>query len=132
MRAQQVGLRHVERAFRDAGLPAMNVYDVLWELEQADEVGLRPFELERQMLFEQWNLSRLIDRMAKDGLVERRPVQQDGRGHQVVITQAGRDLRIRMWSVYAPSIRHAMGTDLSDEDASQLASLLGTVAQAKE
>lgn len=124
MRAQQVGLRRVEQAFKDAGLPGMNVYDVLWELEQAGKTGLRPFELEHRMLFEQSNVSRLIERLAREGLVERRPAENDGRGHLVNITPAGRSLRKRMWAIYAPAIVAAMGPDVSDDDAQALTRLL--------
>jgi DNA-binding MarR family transcriptional regulator len=38
-------------------------------------------------------LSGLIDRMARDGFVERRPYPADGRAWNIVLTDAGKDLR---------------------------------------
>src|SRR6266540_2843907 len=70
--------------------------------------GLRPFELERAMLLAQYNLSRLVDRMAAAGYVERRPCADDGRGHLIAITEAGRAMRRRMWPVYARAIEAAV------------------------
>ena len=39
MRAQQTALLKIERAFRDAELPPLAWYDVLWELDRAGEPG---------------------------------------------------------------------------------------------
>jgi DNA-binding MarR family transcriptional regulator len=124
MRAQQTALLKIERAFRDAGLPPHAWYDVLWELERAGEAGLRPFDIERQMLIAQSNISRLIDRLEEQGYVERRPHAEDGRGQIVVITPSGRDIRKRMWPVYGRAISEAVGARLSERDAAMLARLL--------
>src|SRR5215471_13976414 len=104
MKAQQLALGIIEQDLKAAGLPPLVWYDVLLEVERAGGEGLRPFELERAMLLAQYNLSRLIDRMVAAGLVERRPCDDDGRGHKVAVTDAGRAMRRRMWPVYARAI----------------------------
>ncbi|WP_245303531.1 MarR family winged helix-turn-helix transcriptional regulator [Pseudorhodoplanes sinuspersici] len=124
MRAQQTALLKIERAFRDANLPSHAWYDVLWELERAGEAGLRPLEIERQILIAQSNISRLIDRLEEKGYVERRPCEDDGRGQRVVITSAGRDMRKRMWPVYGKAITDAVGKHLSEREALSIAALL--------
>ena len=123
-RAQQTAQLLIERSLREAGLPPCAWYDVLWELEQAGAAGLRPFEIERQRLIAQSNISRLIDRLASRGYVERQQCEEDGRGQRVVITPAGREMRKRMWPVYARAINEAVGRRVSDEEAATLASLL--------
>jgi DNA-binding MarR family transcriptional regulator len=123
-RAQQGALLKVERAFRDAKLPPSAWYDVLWELEKAGAAGLRPFELERRRLIAQSNISRLIDRLAEAGYVERWPCEEDARGQCVVITSAGREIRRRMWPVYARAIAEAVGRRISEREAASLAGLL--------
>jgi DNA-binding MarR family transcriptional regulator len=123
-RAQQVALSKIERAFRDAGMPPSAWYDVLWELEKAGAAGLRPFEVERRRLIAQSNVSRLIDRLAAAGYVERQPCDEDGRGQRVVITAAGREMRKRMWPTYAQAIRDAVGRRVSEREAATLATLL--------
>lgn len=124
MRAQQRVLALIERDFKAAGLPGLGWYDVLWELSRADGGRLRPFEIEERTLLAQYNLSRLIDRLEREGLVERQTFDDDGRGRWVLITEKGRALRSAMWEVYAKAIAKHVGARLPDADAAQLASLL--------
>jgi DNA-binding MarR family transcriptional regulator len=134
-RAQQLALAAIEAALEKAGLPPLSWYDALLELERAGERGLRPFELEREMLLAQYNLSRLIERLSRAGYVSRRVCKDDGRGQVLVITAAGRAMRRRMWSVYGPAIQAAIGTRLSEAEIERLTALLGTFlerAQARE
>jgi len=132
MRAQQTALLKIERAFRDAKLPPHAWYDVLWELDRAGQAGLRPFEIERQMLIAQSNISRLIDRLAERGYVERRPCEEDGRGQHVVITPAGREMRKRMWPIYARAISEAVGHRVSEREATSLANLLAQLVDKQQ
>jgi DNA-binding MarR family transcriptional regulator len=127
-RAQQAALSKIERAFRDTGMPPSAWYDVLWELEKAGAAGLRPFEIERQRLIAQSNTSRLIDRLAEAGYIERRACEEDGRGQRVVITPRGREMRKRMWPIYARAISEAVGRRVSEREAASLASLLEKLA----
>jgi DNA-binding MarR family transcriptional regulator len=127
IKAQRTALGGVEGALKAAGLPPLAWYDALLELERAGAPGLRPFELERAMLLEQYNLSRLLDRMEKAGYVERRAYAQDGRGQVVAITPAGKAMRRRMWPVYAAAIEEAFGRHLSEQQARSLDALLGAL-----
>jgi DNA-binding MarR family transcriptional regulator len=132
VRAQQLALSSIERRLKAADLPPLAWYDVLLELERAAEEGLRPFELERQMLLAQYNLSRLIERMSQAGYVERRPCEADGRGQVLVLTRAGKTLRRRMWAVYGPAIQAAIGDRLSESEIERLHTLLGTLGGRSE
>src|ERR687893_1142995 len=97
MRVSEALLTAVEGELKAEGLPPLSWYDALLELDRAPEGRLRPFELERHMLLPQYSTSRLIDRLEKAGLVERRDCEIAGRGLHVAITQAGRDLPPRTW-----------------------------------
>ena len=130
MRAQQRTLLTIERALRAAQLPSLACYDALWELDRAGAAGLRPFEIERQMLIAQSNISRLIDRLEEQGYVERQACEADGRGQRVTITASGRDMRRRMWPVYARAIRESIGLRLSSREAASLAALLRKLVDA--
>jgi DNA-binding MarR family transcriptional regulator len=127
-RAQRKALAAVEAASKRAGFPPLVWYDVLLELDRpGNERGLRPYDLERRMLLAQYNLSRLIDRMEREGLVERGACPQDGRGQMIVITDAGRELRRRMWLVYGPAIEQALAA-LTEAEARQVTKLLDKLA----
>ncbi|WP_426231121.1 MarR family winged helix-turn-helix transcriptional regulator [Pararhizobium sp. DWP3-4] len=128
MRAQQRVLGAIERDFKHAGMPPLSWYDVLWELARAQDGRLRPFEIEERTLLAQYNLSRLIDRLEKEGLVARRTFDDDGRGRWVVITNKGRSLREAMWEVYGRSIARHVGAELQETEATQLAGLLSKLA----
>lgn len=125
MRAREAVLGAIERDLKAADCPPLAWYDVLLETERAGKDGLRPFELERAMLLAQYNLSRLVDRMVAAGYLARRPCADDGRGHLIAITEAGRAMRRRMWPVYARAIEAAVGRRLSTRQASTLGELLG-------
>jgi DNA-binding MarR family transcriptional regulator len=127
-KAQRRALDSIERALKAAKLPALAWYDVLLELERAGG-SLRPFELEREMLLAQYNLSRLLDRMQEAGYVERRALKEDRRGQAIVVTAAGKTLRRRMWSVYGPAIQEAIGNHLSPKQVGTLSALLGALIE---
>jgi len=74
----------------EIGLP-IGFYDVLVQLTEAGPNGLRMAELARRILISKSGLTRLVDRMAGQGLVRRRPSPEDGRGYYVVATNVGRN-----------------------------------------
>jgi DNA-binding MarR family transcriptional regulator len=132
MKAQQGALAAIDRDLKAATLPPLAWYDVLWELERAGDNGLRPFELQRAMLLEQYNLSRLIDRIDQAGYVERRACADDGRGQLIAITDRGKAIRRKMWPIYARAIQSAVGEHLSTAQADALDVLLGRLIASKE
>ena len=116
-------MRRIEAELKGAGFPPLAWYDVLLSLKKAD--GRRtPREIEQEVLFEQYNLSRLLDRMEAEGLVRRIPYPGDRRRQLVEITGEGRALQRRMWSVYGPAISRHMGCKLAEGEAERLAGLL--------
>ncbi|MFT3672840.1 MarR family winged helix-turn-helix transcriptional regulator [Aestuariivirga sp.] len=123
-RAQQQAMETIESSLKAAKLPPLVWYDVLLEVERAGADGLRPFELEGAMLLEQYQLSRLLGRIEKEGYIARRLCEEDGRGQVVTITDAGKAIRRRMWAVYGRAIEAAVGRHFSDAEAGALGQLL--------
>jgi DNA-binding MarR family transcriptional regulator len=124
-RARDRLLDAIEQDLKAGGCPPLAWYDVLLELTRAAAGRLRPFEIEKKTLLAQYNLSRLLDRLEKEGLVAREPCDDDGRGQWVVITEKGRATQARCWKVYARSIQKHVGERLDDKAAAALADLLG-------
>lgn len=94
-------------ALKEAGLPPLKWYDLLWSLERQGG-QLRPYELAQDTIFEQSNLSHLSKRLVAEGLVEFVAFDRDRRGKVLKITAKGRDLRRRMWSIYGPMLHDRM------------------------
>jgi DNA-binding MarR family transcriptional regulator len=127
VRARDKVLGAIERDLKAGGCPPLAWYDVLLELTRAPEGRLRPFEIERETLLAQYNLSRLLDRLETEGMIVREPCETDARGQWVVITEQGRAAQARTWKVYARSIQKHVGEKLGDK-AAALAELLGPLA----
>lgn len=125
IRAREALVAAIEADLKAAGVAPLGWYDVLLELSRAEGGRLRPFEIEKETLLAQYNLSRLLDRLEKEGLVARAPHEDDARGQWVVITGKGRDLQARTWKVYARAIQKHVGEKLDDKAAGSLAELLG-------
>ena len=88
LRAHQALFRALDEELeREASLPFVN-YDVLVQLANAGG-RLRMRDLAGRLLVSRSGATRLIDRMARDGLVDRERCSQDGRGQYAVITAAG-------------------------------------------
>jgi DNA-binding MarR family transcriptional regulator len=114
-------LERVESTLKAKGFPGLEWYDVLWGLER--EGPLRQRDLGDYLLLARYSVSRLVDRMEADGLVQRRECPEDGRGQLVHITEAGLEMRKTMWVVYGPAIQAALAP-LTPEEAALLATLM--------
>jgi DNA-binding MarR family transcriptional regulator len=129
IRAREALAAAVERDLKAAGVAPLAWYDVLLELSRASDGRLRPFEIEKETLLAQYNLSRLLDRLEKEGLIRREPCEDDARGQWVVITEKGRAIQARTWKVYSRSIQSHVGEKLDDKAAATLAGLLGRLIE---
>ena len=125
LRAQAGAARAIEADLSKRELLPLGWYDVLLELTRVPEGRLRPFEIEQKTLLAQYNLSRLIDRLEREGLIAREPCADDARGQWVVITEKGRAAQARTWKDYARAIEQHVGEKLDDKAAKALADLLG-------
>ena len=108
VRARHTVVSAVEADAKAAGVLPVEWYDVLWDLERHED-GARPFELGQRLLFTQYNLSRLIDRMVEAGLVKKIACPSDKRGHVLFITDAGKKQRKATWPVYARAVNKHLG-----------------------
>ena len=98
---------------------SMREYDVLYTLSKCPE-PLRIGELNRGVLLSQPALSRMVDRLAERGLVERRPDPVDRRGVRLALTGAGRALQRRVGRRHARSVARVMTAGLDRGELHQL------------
>jgi DNA-binding MarR family transcriptional regulator len=127
-------LHDVVRALEnDAGLDS-GVFSALAYLARADPPGrMRIGELLELMhpRYSQPGLSRLVQRMEADGLVERRADPDDGRATMLFTTRAGRARFTRADAVYTDAVREHFGRHLPAVDARALERVFGTVLRAR-
>lgn len=124
MRAREAVLGAIEADLKAADVLPLAWYDVLLELTREKDGRLRPADIEKKTLLPQYGLSRLIDRLEKEGLVARAPHEDDARGQWVVITEKGRAAQARTWKVYAKSIQRHVGEKIDEKSAATLGDLL--------
>jgi DNA-binding MarR family transcriptional regulator len=120
-------LESVEAALKDAKLPPLAWYDLLWILENAEGGRLRMHDLAARVVLSRYNVTRLADRMEQEGLIARERCEEDKRGAFCVLTAAGRALRKRMWPVYKGRIDACFGEHITVEEARTLAGALEKV-----
>lgn len=104
LRAHSLMLRRLGRDLDEAGLPPLPWYDVLAALSEAEGGRLRQVELAERVTISVSGLSRLIDRIARDGLVRRTTSESDRRSFFVELTDEGEEMLGRMWPVYARGV----------------------------
>ncbi|MEG4586400.1 MarR family transcriptional regulator [Microcoleus sp. MOSTC5] len=102
--------------FSQAGLPSMDWYDVLLTLKEAPEYRLRLSDLAEKALLSRSNLTHLVDRLEKAGLLYRKRCPSDRRGTYAVLTEAGLAMQQQMWTVYAEGIAEYFACHLDDEE----------------
>jgi DNA-binding MarR family transcriptional regulator len=128
--AHAAAVERIERELSEAGLPPLGWYDVLLELWRVPGRRLRMFELARAVVLSRSGLTRLVDRLEKEGLLRREPDPEDGRGSFAVLTDEGARMREKMWPIYAEGIAKHFGAHISDEEAEFLTQVLRRVRSA--
>ncbi len=120
----KVLLEKVQNALSEAALPPLEWYDLLLELRLAQDQRLRLFELGERIVLSRSNLTRLCDRLEKEGLIYRERCSKDRRGLYATLSEKGDALRKRMWPVYRHAVEQHFAVHLSEEEAGTLSDLL--------
>lgn len=114
----------IEQKLAEANLPPLEWYDVLFALKEAENYRLRLSELADRVLLSRSNLTRLVDRLEKAGLLHREPCLGDRRGTFATLTAAGLEMQQQMWEVYAEGIAQHFAHHVSDDEARLLQTVL--------
>jgi DNA-binding MarR family transcriptional regulator len=101
---------------------SMREYDVLYTLSKCRE-PVRLSELNRHVLLSQPAMSRLVDRLAERGFVERCADPADRRGVRLTLTPAGRRLQRQIGRRHARGVAGAMTARLTEGELRQLETL---------
>jgi DNA-binding MarR family transcriptional regulator len=109
------------------GLPLAS-YDVLVQLAEAPEGRLRMSELADAVLLSRSGLTRLVDRLEREGLVERRSCPSDARGTFAALTEAGRGRLRSAAGTHLDGVARHVLAHFSPQEQDVLGDLLGRIA----
>ena len=127
LNAHSAVVERVEQALREAGLPPLSWYDLLWALRRAPGRRLRMSELADSLTISRGGLTKLADRLEEASLIGREPSPGDRRGSVAVLRPEGERMLRRMWPVYAGELDRHVASLLSAREAETLARLLERV-----
>lgn len=122
----------IETDLEAAGLPSLSWYDALYELYLAPDRQLRMSELARSALLSRSGLTRLVDKLEKEKLIERRNCAEDGRVQHARLTEAGVAMLRKIWPVYRAGIANYFAAHLDEAEARQMAAVLTRVVEAAD
>lgn len=130
--AQDRVVRAIERDLAEAGQVPLSWYDVLLELNGAPGRCLRMQDLSERVTLSRSRVSRLVDDLAREGLVERRPDPDDGRATLACLTPSGRGALRRAAPVYLRGIERYFTSYLDDGERATVAAALQRVIDAHD
>jgi DNA-binding MarR family transcriptional regulator len=121
MRALVVVPRVLDEDLDQAERLSLNEYSLLALLSKADGWAMRIGDLAECTALSVSGITRLVSRLADDGLVERRRCDNDGRGFDAVLTQRGFERLERAYPAHLPSARRQVIDHLAGFDLEALA-----------
>ncbi len=104
---------------REHSLP-LSSYEVLMVLADSPGGRARMGELADQLLLSRSGLTRLVDRLVRQGWVERKPCEDDARGLYAAITRSGRTKLKKARPAHLDGVREGFLSKLSDSDLEAL------------
>ena len=109
---------------REHSLP-LSSYEVLMVLADSANGRARMGELAQELLLSRSGLTRLVDRLVRQGWVERTPCEDDARGLYAAITRSGRAKLLKARPAHLDGVREDFLSRLSDADLEALARAWG-------
>ena len=124
LRAHATIVRRLEAdLLQEHDLPLAS-YDVLVQLSEAPGRGLRMTELADRVLLSRSGLTRLVDRLVREGLVTREAAPDDARGTLAVLTDAGFDRLRSAWPTHLRGVVELVTGRLTASEVVRLGVLL--------
>ena len=124
VRTEKALVDKVEERLKRAGFPPLDWYHVLYEVDRSPQGMLRQAGVQDRTQLAQYNVCRLVDRLEREGLVERRQCPRTAATTCSSSPPRAATCAGKMWPVYAAGIEEHFGARLTAEEAQQLAGLL--------
>ena len=121
LRVQASLLRAMDADLSAAHGIGLRSYEVLLHLGDAPGERLRMSELSDSVLLSASGVSRLVDRLERDGLVRRERCTEDGRGYWAVLSAMGRAKLDEARPTHLAGVRRLFLRHFGDADLTRLA-----------
>jgi DNA-binding MarR family transcriptional regulator len=121
LRVHAAIIRRLDSELQGAHDLPLSSYDVLLQLAEAPERRLRMADLAQSVLISPSGLTRMVDRLVREGLVERQRCPSDARGTFAVLTAAGLDRLRESADTHLDGVRRLFLDHLSEADLRHLA-----------
>lgn len=121
--------RRLDAALETSGL-SPQFFDVLYLLLKADNHALPMTLLAREISMTSGGFTKLADRMAREGLIDRRSSSDDRRVVNATLTDEGLALANRASTLYEESLRSFLLGPVSASELKMAAAVLHTLAEA--
>jgi DNA-binding MarR family transcriptional regulator len=129
LKAHSVVIGALEREImKDQHLP-LNWFDVLAWLDHAPDGRLRMQVLAKSIYLSSSGLTRLLNRMAAAGLVERQNCPDDRRGWYAIITDKGRATYKRAFPQHTQEVEKQFLSRFNDDEIEVLSDLLSRLTK---
>jgi DNA-binding MarR family transcriptional regulator len=123
LRMHTVLYRELDRRLTKGQQMPFSTYDVLLRLAWAGDAGLRMSKLAGQVFMTSGGLTRLVDRLERDGLITRIRSAEDLRGYEARITAAGRRALKRANRQHLDDVRELFLEHLTQDELEVLAAV---------
>ena len=124
LKAHSAITRELERDLADEHSLTLSDYDVLLQISRSPARRLRPVEIAKAVLLTRSGITRLVQGLEREGLVERVDCPDDARGFLVALTPEGAELVTRARATHLARVAELFADRYEDAELAQLATLL--------
>jgi DNA-binding MarR family transcriptional regulator len=130
LRAHASMVKRLDAELESAHGLAVTSYEVLLHLHHADGRKMRMCDVAESVLLSRSGLTRLVDRLERDGLVERVSCPDDARGAYARLTDAGREKLEEASATHLAGVREHFLSHLGEAQLAVLGDAFDAVAPA--
>ncbi|WP_248924755.1 MarR family winged helix-turn-helix transcriptional regulator [Paenibacillus hamazuiensis] len=109
-------IERIEKDLSDQRKVPLTTYDVLVALYQSPEKKLRMTDLAKKVVLTRSGLTRVVERLEREGYVTRERTEEDRRGAFAVLTREGKKAFLATWPTYADGIWNYFLSVLDEEE----------------
>jgi DNA-binding MarR family transcriptional regulator len=127
LRAHAGMVRRLDADLRARHGITLTSYEALMLVGDSPSSRVRISELSRATLLSISGMSRMIDRLEREGLVRREPCEDDGRGAEVALTPSGRGRLRAARASHLAGVRAEFLERLDDDELALLGEMWGRI-----